>query len=273
MVCCGILTMVDGAQKFSSKTFRSFETTLNELVKGLANISILTNLHASQAIMYTHIQATHFAILAVMIKAPSSAPTLPRLTETPALSLSAVMFVSQPNTDAFRVRLFTTEEGDVPMKLWLENKRTKGQWECTVEDIKYHAPKDANYVLPSAVVVSSLKAALLAKDGEGKTPCNDCDVDLEGSSTDAMAVVLTMKAFGGLTASYSFGLTPLAVATTDVLEAKIRDLEEQMAAVTTVQLTARVTKMESNLSTRITAMNSSIETLREELNSFRNRRY
>ncbi|KAF0690577.1 Aste57867_18024 [Aphanomyces stellatus] len=163
-----------------------------------------------------------------MVKGANSLPA--RAAETSALQLTSVKFASQPASDTFRVQLRTTTAGDVPVKLWLENKRTKHQWECTVEDVKAHAPKDANYVLPAAVVLAGLKAALLAKDGEGKTPCNDCDVDLEGTSTDAMVVVLTMKAFGGLTASYSFGLTPLAVAKTDVLEAKIRDLEEEVAA-------------------------------------------
>ncbi|KAF0742732.1 hypothetical protein Ae201684_002432 [Aphanomyces euteiches] len=144
-----------------------------------------------------------------------------------ALDLSSVKFTSQPGTDAFRVQISTTDD-DVPLKIWLENKRSKEQWECTVKDVAEHAPRGATYVLPSAVVVTSLLTALSAPTSQANES-EKCSVDLKPATNGGVTLVLTMKAFGQLTAEYSFKMTKLEIATTDVLEAKIRDLQEEIA--------------------------------------------
>ncbi|KAG9414589.1 hypothetical protein AC1031_007996 [Aphanomyces cochlioides] len=167
-----------------------------------------------------------------------------------SLELSAVKFVSQPGTDAFRVQVFTTDD-DVPMKIWIENKRSKDQWECVVKDVAEHAPKGAKYVLPSPVVVVSLLTALSAKPKGDKE--DECSVDLKPESNGSVTLALTMKALKRLSAEYLFTMTRLEVATTDVLEAKIRDLQEEI-----VQQQTALRKQENDMSV-----------LRNELNSLR----
>ncbi|KAG9414501.1 hypothetical protein AC1031_007908 [Aphanomyces cochlioides] len=71
-----------------------------------------------------------------------------------ALSLSEVHFPA--HDDPFRVQMALTD-GDLPMRLWFENKQSKAQWECLVKDIQDRKPKDANYVLPAPVVVNALQ--------------------------------------------------------------------------------------------------------------------
>ncbi|CAK4070502.1 unnamed protein product [Aphanomyces euteiches] len=45
-----------------------------------------------------------------------------------------------------------------------------------------------------------------------------------------MTLAFTMKAFERFTAEYVFNLTPLEIAATDMLAAKIRDLQDEVAA-------------------------------------------
>ncbi|KAH9127430.1 hypothetical protein AeMF1_002274 [Aphanomyces euteiches] len=172
-----------------------------------------------------------------------------------SLELSAVKFVSQPGTDAFRVQVFTTDD-DVPMKIWIENKRSKDQWECVVKDVAEHTPKGAKYVLPSPVVVVSLLTTLSAKsEGDKK---DECSVDLKPESKGSVTLTLTMKALKRLSAEYLFTMTRLEIAPIDVLEAKIRDLQEEMA-----QQQTALKKQENDMAALQNEMNS----LRTTVNS------
>ncbi|KAF0742731.1 hypothetical protein Ae201684_002431 [Aphanomyces euteiches] len=127
-----------------------------------------------------------------------------------ALELSTVKFTSQPSTDAFRVQVWTSDD-DIPMKIWLENKRSKEQWECVTRDVAENVPKGAKYALPSPVIVASFLTALSTKD-------------------TAEEKASEYSAFERFTAEYVFNLTPLEIAATDMLAAKIRDLQDEVAA-------------------------------------------
>ncbi|KAH9086705.1 hypothetical protein Ae201684P_000127 [Aphanomyces euteiches] len=136
-----------------------------------------------------------------------------------ALELSTVKFTSQPSTDAFRVQVWTSDD-DIPMKIWLENKRSKEQWECVTRDVAENVPKGAKYALPSPVIVAlrcQPRTQLKRKLASTAWIYN-------------MTLAFTMKAFERFTAEYVFNLTPLEIAATDMLAAKIRDLQDEVAA-------------------------------------------
>ncbi|RQM12289.1 hypothetical protein B5M09_010640 [Aphanomyces astaci] len=122
-----------------------------------------------------------------------------------ALSLTNLSFPSHPSA-FFRVDLRDTA-GDLPMRLWLEDKKTKAQ--C--------------YALPSDVVVTFLKVR-----GLSTTP-ETCHVALQDLENGYIQVVLIVAILGVLDEVFLFKMVPLAIDRIDVVEAKIRDLEESIA--------------------------------------------
>ncbi|ETV71991.1 hypothetical protein H257_12802 [Aphanomyces astaci] len=138
-----------------------------------------------------------------------------------ALSLTNLSFPSHPSA-FFRVDLRDTA-GDLPMRLWLEDKKTKAQWECVTSNIADHVPSGASYALPSDVVVTFLKRAM-----QGTTP-ETCHVALQDLENGYIQVVLIVAILGVLDEVFLFKMVPLAIDRIDVVEAKIRDLEESIA--------------------------------------------
>ncbi|KAH9108161.1 hypothetical protein LEN26_014162 [Aphanomyces euteiches] len=148
------------------------------------------------------------------------------MAEESALKLSSIKFSRL--ADGFRLHVDTVAK-DVPMKIWMENQRSKDQWECVVEDIAENAPRGAKYMLPSSVVVASLMSALRAKSTDGGGRSKERKVELTAGSDESLNLVLTMTGFERLTVEYTFSLTRLNVDATQVLEAQIRDLLEDVA--------------------------------------------
>ncbi|RLO04028.1 hypothetical protein DYB28_002123 [Aphanomyces astaci] len=75
-------------------------------------------------------------------------------------------------------------------------------------------------------------------------PCScPYDVDLTSWSNGQVKMKLEMKAFAKLSVEYEFELTPLDVATTDILAAKIRDLQENVKALKDVCHTSELTQL------------------------------
>ncbi|CAK4083957.1 unnamed protein product [Aphanomyces euteiches] len=143
-----------------------------------------------------------------------------------ALNLSNVKFPTVK--DSFRAQISVSDDDLSTARIWLESKQSKGQWECIVKDIKEHLPKGATYVLPNSVVISSLQCglSLLDQDKKKEVDIVGCNVGLKECRKGRMEMRLTLTAFGSLEAYYFFDLFPLSVEKVDVLEAKIRDLEE-----------------------------------------------
>ncbi|ETV94753.1 hypothetical protein H310_11715 [Aphanomyces invadans] len=128
--------------------------------------------------------------------------------------------------DACRIKV-DSANGDVPCKIWIENKVNKSQWSCVVTDTKDHAPKSASYVLPSTA------EALVAVTTGGKVAkpaTQGAAVDMTVGTKGHLELTLTMQAFAKLSAKYKFDLKPVEVSTTEKLEAKIRDLQDEVAA-------------------------------------------
>ncbi|KAH9087257.1 hypothetical protein Ae201684P_000668 [Aphanomyces euteiches] len=82
-----------------------------------------------------------------------------------ALTLSNAIFPSSPS--AFRVQISVSDDG-LPMRIWLESKETKAQWECIAKDLNDHLPNGAKYALPISLVISSLQHGLSLLDNEKK---------------------------------------------------------------------------------------------------------
>ncbi|KAG9414490.1 hypothetical protein AC1031_007897 [Aphanomyces cochlioides] len=190
-----------------------------------------------------------------------------------ALNLSNVTFPSL--NGSFRAQVSVSDYG-LPMRIWIESKQSKGQWECVVKDIKEHFPKGATYVLPNSVVISSLQhgLSLLDHDKKKKVDIVGCNVSLKESRNGHMEMELTLTAFGSLEACYLFALIPLSVEKVEILEAKIRDLEEALQKGPATFVSPYLTFTSTN-STRYNhlAVWNTIETTNEryfELNSAKN---
>ncbi|KAG9414635.1 hypothetical protein AC1031_008043 [Aphanomyces cochlioides] len=99
---------------------------------------------------------------------------------------------------------------------------------CTVTDLTTHAPRDADYVLPFSTVKTYLMRGLRALDRATKVDRKDCNVRLARSTSGETTMTLTMTALDPLKVVYSFTLEEKSVKFVDVLDAKIRDLQEAM---------------------------------------------
>ncbi|KAF0723075.1 hypothetical protein Ae201684_017946 [Aphanomyces euteiches] len=98
------------------------------------------------------------------------------------------------------------------------------QRECLVKDTQKHVPKGATYVFPSKVFATTLQNGLSALAKEEET--SGCNIALNHLENGRIELVLTLTAFGCLEGTYSFDMMPMAIDKMDILEAKIRDLEE-----------------------------------------------
>jgi len=70
-----------------------------------------------------------------------------------SLELASVRFPSIPN-ELYRVSLSASSEGYV---VWVESKKSKQQWQLTVDDISKHGPVG----LPAEVILVFFKAKLI----------------------------------------------------------------------------------------------------------------
>ncbi|KAF0693020.1 Aste57867_15969 [Aphanomyces stellatus] len=143
------------------------------------------------------------------------------------LALSEVTF---PNHgEDFRVHLALSGNDVLPLRIWMEEKVSKGQWACTVTDLQNHALPGADYVLPTEVVVLGLKEGLSALDSRGnEVDSGTYEVILTVEKETHRRLVLVMRAFSALLATYEFNLSPLSLEKVDVLESRIRDLEDEL---------------------------------------------
>ncbi|ETV94750.1 hypothetical protein H310_11712 [Aphanomyces invadans] len=139
--------------------------------------------------------------------------------------LLEVEYVHFPSRrDTYRVRL-DTADGDVPFKLWLENKHRKTEWVGVFSDESTIKGKELNHAVPLHQVVSMLKAALLASCTKPDQNESDVTVDLKDEPHDHVRVEMTvMKP----PSRYSFHLTPADVAATAKLEDQVHALEDQL---------------------------------------------
>ncbi|KAF0703754.1 hypothetical protein As57867_007520, partial [Aphanomyces stellatus] len=146
------------------------------------------------------------------------------------LELLTVSFPSQSATHTFAVKMFLSDNEDLPMRLWLESNDTKHQWECLVLDTQNHVPKGAKYVLPWDSVVSSLKSGLEHLASHATCEC-DYVVTLEDGDSGHLRLALVLPYARSYYATYSFDLVPMAIEKVDIVHAQLRDVQAQLRVV------------------------------------------
>ncbi|RHZ14595.1 hypothetical protein DYB37_008593 [Aphanomyces astaci] len=170
--------------------------------------------------------AARRAAVAALAVAP---PPTPKATDL-VLALSRTTFAS--HTDLFRAEIFTVG-GELPIRIWMESRRSKGQWECTVTNFDDHRPAGAAYSLPPTTILTALMSVLTCTSKRSNETCSEnCehyDIDLHPLPQRGLSLALSMEAFVGMRADYTFQLAPCAVEALDVVHAKVRDLEEEVA--------------------------------------------
>ncbi|ETV95708.1 hypothetical protein H310_11125 [Aphanomyces invadans] len=146
------------------------------------------------------------------------------------LALSRTTFAT--HTDLFRAEIYTVG-GELPIRIWMESRRSKGQWECTVMNFDDHRPAGASYSLPPTTVLTALMSVLTCTSKRNDETCSEScehyDIDLQSTPQRRLSLSLSMKAFVGLCAEYTFILTPIAMEALDIIHAKVRDLEDEVA--------------------------------------------
>ncbi|CAK4080003.1 unnamed protein product [Aphanomyces euteiches] len=132
--------------------------------------------------------------------------------------------------EAFHVQIGAPRR-DAPLRIWLQAKQTKRQWECVLKSggLRAHsASTTKDVVLPEGSILYALKRALRAH-GEDQAPKpKDCDVTLSTSPDGSLELALSVVVFDVLKAAYEFHLDQLAVPELVVLAAKVVDLEDEV---------------------------------------------
>ncbi|OQR95670.1 hypothetical protein ACHHYP_00060 [Achlya hypogyna] len=114
--------------------------------------------------------------------------------------------------------------------IWMECKQSKHQRQCIVDDVKKCMQTD--FAIPTAVVLAGLKGALQQANKDeiavptgtsGETPKSTIALH---TSDDEMGVHLGIELAANWTAQYQFLMEPIKIDVVDILEARIRDLEE-----------------------------------------------
>ncbi|KDO32044.1 hypothetical protein SPRG_03262 [Saprolegnia parasitica CBS 223.65] len=140
-----------------------------------------------------------------------------------------VTFPSAVDDGVYRVSV-KTDKAQTSAVIWLESKKTKLQWACVIEGMAELMTTE-DFVLPSIAVLHAIKDGLAAIVGP-----NTPEAKLSSSSIvdltmkkDTLALDLAIHLSPVWTATYRFEMTPIEVKLVDILEARIRDLEEANA--------------------------------------------
>ncbi|KDO32046.1 hypothetical protein SPRG_03264 [Saprolegnia parasitica CBS 223.65] len=145
-----------------------------------------------------------------------------------------VTFPSAIDDGAYRVSV-KTNKAQTNAVIWLESKKAKLQWQCVVEDFAKHMK--TTFALPNAVILAAIKNGLATIDGVASkvvdvtanplvAPASTINLCAKKAN---LALRLEIKMSPEWTTDYSFEMTPIEVKVVDILEARIRDLEEIIA--------------------------------------------
>ncbi|EQC28122.1 hypothetical protein SDRG_14082 [Saprolegnia diclina VS20] len=153
---------------------------------------------------------------------------MPNIVQKPAHLYCEYNHVEFPSTKEGPHRAtLKTNAAQTCAAIWLESKKTKLQWECVIEDLAKLLTTD--FALPSAVILCAIKDGLAAIDGPNAPEASDeissstVDLVLE---KDALALGLCIHLSPVWTVKYRFEMAPIEVKLIDILEARIRDLED-----------------------------------------------
>lgn len=134
----------------------------------------------------------------------------------------AIRFPKQ-KTDSFRVAITSTTEGAV---IWMESRKTKQQWQASIETFSEFGPTG----IPDEAVLAFFTRSLeLASTESREMERDDPTIELNLEQGEAI-LTLTLSMGGIWRPNYSFSLLPVGLEKVDVLEAKLRDAQDEIAA-------------------------------------------
>jgi len=139
-----------------------------------------------------------------------------------SFEFNQVHFPSQ-GSDIYRVKVNSLTEG---VLFWVESKKSKQQWQCTVTNIADCGPSG----VPEEAILAFLERALSnVSDGidESKLDVNEPTTDLPNDGGE-VALVLKLSMGGIWRPEFVFALLPVGLEKVDVLEAKVRDAQEEI---------------------------------------------
>ncbi|KAF0684240.1 Aste57867_23766 [Aphanomyces stellatus] len=102
-------------------------------------------------------------------------------------------------------------------------------------DIQDHAPTGAICVLPADFVVGALKSGLeVLTQGRGSKvdPAIQCVVRLQTGQNGCQQLILVITMLGSLSVEYSFVLAPITIDKVDLVDCKVRDVQEALPPLT-----------------------------------------
>ncbi|EQC39485.1 hypothetical protein SDRG_02926 [Saprolegnia diclina VS20] len=139
-----------------------------------------------------------------------------------------VVLPSTVHDGPYRVRIHTNA-AQTSALIWLESKTTKQQWQCVIEDFATHM--ETTYALPNAILLAAIKNGLATVDRTSPMAFSDVVATPASSITlgakhGALTLGIAVQILPEWTTSYSFAMTPKKVDVVDILEARIRDLQE-----------------------------------------------
>ncbi|KAF0742745.1 hypothetical protein Ae201684P_000154 [Aphanomyces euteiches] len=164
--------------------------------------------------------------------------------------VSDTSFPSQPPATFFRGSI-RHANGSPPFKIWLQDKRTQCQWECTIEDIDKYAVKPGAMGFPPDFVVSTLEAVLNRADTSGESKA-DMKIHSDGSATLCLNVVF----YGKVSGKYEFPMKSSATESLEFTMARLNDVERvtrdchdkiEQSQVEAKSMAAKVAALESKL--------------------------
>ncbi|KAJ1427783.1 hypothetical protein B484DRAFT_450172 [Ochromonadaceae sp. CCMP2298] len=139
-----------------------------------------------------------------------------------SFEFNKVKFPSQPS-DVFRASVSSASEAVV---LWVESKKSKQQWQASITKISDVGPVG----VPEGAVLAFLKKALellSEQEEDAKTSADDPQVDLDQADGE-MVLTLTLSMGGIWKPEFVFALLPVGLEKVDMLEAKVRDAQEEI---------------------------------------------
>ncbi|KAF0694402.1 Aste57867_14699 [Aphanomyces stellatus] len=169
------------------------------------------------------------------------------------LTLPHLYFSSTPHLKGgFRVRLVGDSDDKDRFVLNFESKRHKSQWECTIASSGDYAP--SGVTLPPGLIFTLLEATLVRQDAHAKelsqwnmVTTHPASVNLTSLPDGSLRLVLHATLFGRLAQmEFAFALTPLAVDSLTVLQAKLEDVQESI-----VRLEKEQTKVHDRVDERL----------------------
>lgn len=135
-----------------------------------------------------------------------------------------VVFPSLPN-ESFRITCEPPTENST-WKLWLENRRTRLQYELSVISLKNYGPED----IPAPLVCHLLQKTLATCEVvSGKQKEQEEDAQVDGVfSTEGITIYLTLNMSSLWFPVYSFVLTKKDVGEIEIIKSQLKDALEEI---------------------------------------------